>query len=387
MRPGAWGKITTKQTGKGKFTASTYIRDDDGRRRQVERSGISIEDAERNLKDHLRERRTPVSDADVNDRTSLDELFDIWIATKTRIAQQSVDLYRQVWTLHGRKQIGALRIREFPTSRADRHIERLSAVKGSTAETMHTVLSGMLALAAKHDVIQTNPMREVSRNPNAKKRKPTRAITSAEFQRARAAVIAYNGKTGRRYGPRPGRLLLALLDVLVSTGARPSEVLALRWADVDLLADPPTARISGKLVDHGRIKGKPVHRQEFRKGDAPPHTVKLPRLAVDALAGLFGEPAAAADPMSPVFANRDGGWMSLANMRRSLRAALPEDLAWIQFRSFRPTVATVVRDKLGPAEAQAQLSHAKLSTTETHYFERQTEGPDVRSALDGFAGM
>lgn len=53
MRPGAWGKITTKQTGKGKFTASTYIRDDDGRRRQVERSGISIEDAERNLKAHL----------------------------------------------------------------------------------------------------------------------------------------------------------------------------------------------------------------------------------------------------------------------------------------------------------------------------------------------
>jgi integrase len=73
-------------------------------------------------------------------------------------------------------------------------------------------------------------------------------------------------------------------------------------------------------------------------------------------------------------------------MRRALRAALPYDLAWVTPHSFRRTVATVVRDVHGPAFAQQQLSHAKLATTEAHYLQRQTRGPDVRVALDKFAG-
>ena len=48
-------------------------------------------------------------------------------------------------------------------------------------------------------------------------------------------------------------------------------------------------------------------------------------------------------------------------------------------------MATVVRDAHGPAAAQQQLSHAKLATTEAHYLQRQTSGPDVRATLDRFA--
>jgi len=88
----------------------------------------------------------------------------------------------------------------------------------------------------------------------------------------------------------------------------------------------------------------------------------------------------------PVFANRTGAWMSLTNMRRSLRAALPADLSWMTPQSLRRTVATVVRDARGPAQAQQQLSHAKLTTTEAYYLQRQTRGPDVRAVLDKYAG-
>jgi hypothetical protein len=35
---------------------------------------------------------------------------------------------------------------------------------------------------------------------------------------------------------------------------------------------------------------------------------------------------------------------------------------------------------------QQQLSHAKLATTEAHYLQRQTRGPDVRAVLDKYAG-
>jgi len=157
----------------------------------------------------------------------------------------------------------------------------------------------------------------------------------------------------------------------------------LRWSDVDLLADPPVVTFSGTLVDHQRVEGKPLHRQDKRKAGAPPHTVTLPKFGVEAFTALLGETGLD----GPVFASRTGGWMSLANMRRALRTALPEDLRWVTPHSFRRTVATVVRDDHGPALAQQQLSHAKLATTEAHYLQRQTHGPDVRVTLDKFAGQ
>lgn len=53
--------------------------------------------------------------------------------------------------------------------------------------------------------------------------------------------------------------------------------------------------------------------------------------------------------------------------------------------SFRRTVATVVRDGLGVEAAQRQLSHTQFATTEGHYVQRVTAGPDTRAVLDDWA--
>jgi integrase len=145
----------------------------------------------------------------------------------------------------------------------------------------------------------------------------------------------------------------------------------------------------GTLIDHGKVEDEPLHWQDERKGGAPDHTVVLPAVAVEALTVLLGEAGVDVEALAtladkPVFANRDGGWMSLANLRRALRAALPEDLKWVTPYSLRRTVATVVRDGLGVEQAQAQLSHAQLATTEQHYVQRRTQGPDVRAVLDRY---
>jgi len=393
MKPGMWGKITTKQTGKDKFTSSTYVRDSDGRRRQVERSGTSVEDAERNLKEHLQERRAPITDSAVNDRTTLDQLFTVWIGTKD-IAPQSIKNYKDTWKVHGKKQIGALRILEFPTSRAEQHIQRVAAKAPSSARQLRIVLLGMFKLAVRYDVLDYNPIREASR-PTSKK-KPVQVLSSEDFTRVRDAVKTYcAGRVGVG-GPKPGRLLPAFVDVLISTGLRPNEVLGLRWHEVDLLATPPTVTVTGKLVPSGKVEGMPLHRQEYRKAGAPDHTVILPRLAVEALATLFGESfpdgmdqaddtEQPVDTERPVFANRNGEWMDLHNLRRAFRAAMPEDLKWVVPYTTRRTVATLLRNELGAVQAQAQLSHAQLSTTE-RYMQRQTHGPDAREALDRYAG-
>lgn len=115
-------------------------------------------------------------------------------------------------------------------------------------------------------------------------RKPARALTSMEFEQVRQAVKAFCERKGP--GPRRGLMLPAFLELLASTGARPGEVLAIQWADINLLADPATVTVNGTVVDAGRVAGKALHRQEERKGRAPAHTVTLPKLGVRALAEL-----------------------------------------------------------------------------------------------------
>ncbi|OMC02100.1 tyrosine-type recombinase/integrase [Mycolicibacterium fortuitum] len=380
MQPGEHGRISERSSG-GKFFASTYVRDSDGKRRRVERSSDkSAEDARRSLQRHLTKRRAPLAGQLVTSKTTLAELFELWIEAKAAadgVSAQTVSQYRDVWKVHGAGQLGELRVTELPTSRAHAHLQSMGPT--TQAKRLRMILSGMFSMAARFDVLTVNPILEAK--PAATARKPARAATAAEFDQIRAAVRAYTERQGP--GPRPGRLLPAFVDLLVATGARPNEVLALQWADVDLLGDPPTVTITGTLIDHGRVEGKPLHRQEKRKGAAPEHTVALPRFGVEALTALVGE----SGMEGPVFTNRTGGWMSLTNMRRALRAALPESLEWVTPHSFRRTVATVVRDAHGPALAQQQLSHSKLATTEAHYLQRQTHGPDVRETLDKFAGQ
>lgn len=384
MTPGEHGKIAERSKG-GKHYATTYVRDVDGKRRRVERSSQkSVEDARRMLQRHLKDRRAPIALQEITDKTTLSELFEVWVLAKANeggVSPQTVDQYRQVWAKHGATQLGALRIREVDAPRAQRHLQNMGAT--TQAKRMRMILVGMFSTAVRFGVVTVNPIREAQPS-KAVPRTVTREIQQDDLDRVRAAVRAYADRSGP--GPQPGRLLPAFVDLLIATGGRPNEILALRWSDCDLGADPPTVTIRGTLIDHGRISGQPLHRQDKRKGDAPEHTVLLPRIGVEALEGLKSDPGATND--APVFANRDGGWVSLANMRRSLRAALPEDLrATITPHTFRRAVATVVRNRMGAEMAQQQLSHAKLATTEKHYLQRHTHGPDVRQVLDEYASV
>lgn len=380
MSPGEHGKITVREKN-GIFYATTYVRLHSGKRREREaRSMKSAEDARRTLKRRIAAELIAGEPTGViNHRTTLSELFDAWMpvkVTEDRIGERTATLYRDTWRLHGDQQLGALRISELSTSRADSYLKALSP---APATYMRIILSGMYSLAVRFDVMSHNPIRETR---TAKyDRKPARALTAMEFEQVRQAVKAFCGHRGP--GPRRGRMLPAFIELLAATGARPGEVLAIRWADVDLLGSPPTVTVNGTVVDAGRVAGKPLHRQDGRKGGAPPHTVSLPAFGVQVLADLY----AATGPEGPVLTNRDGGLVALTNIRSSLREALAdhEHLQWVTPHSFRRTVATVVRDGLGVEAAQRQLSHAQLATTEGHYVQRVTAGPDIRAVLESWA--
>ena len=107
----------------------------------------------------------------------------------------------------------------------------------------------------------------------------------------------------------------------------------------------------------------------------------LPRFGVEALTALVAE----SGMDGPVFANREGGWTSLTNMRRSLRAALPADLSWMTPHSLRRTVATAMPPGAS-AGAGAALPTQSWRPLQAHYLQRQTRGQYVPAVLDKYAG-
>lgn len=379
LAPGEHGKITTSRRG-GSWTASTYVRLHTGRLREREASGRSAEDARRALQRRVKaELESTEPGGVITSRTTLNELFETWITakiTEDRLKDQSATNYRRVWAGHGQKQIGPLLIGELSTSRADAH---LKSVPPGQAASLRTVMSGMFSLAVRFDALANNPIRET--RLAAVEKKPARSMTPADLDKVRAAVREFcSPPDGRPRAP----MLPAFVELLAATGDRCAEVLAFQWTDIDLLGKPPTASVTGQLLDHGRIPGKPLHRVDYRKHDAPPHTVLLPDFGVEVLTELFGRTASAD---GPVLTNSSGDWVSASHITKQLRDALKgTDVAWVTPHSFRRSVATVVRDELGIEAAQGQLSHSQLATTEQHYAQRRTTGPDARAALDKWGG-
>jgi hypothetical protein len=71
-------------------------------------------------------RRTPPSGQLVTGRTTLAELFEMWLQAKELedgIKPQTADAYRAVWRAHGAGELGALRVTELQTGRANKHLK------------------------------------------------------------------------------------------------------------------------------------------------------------------------------------------------------------------------------------------------------------------------
>ena len=75
----------------------------------------------------------------------------------------------------------------------------------------------------------------------SKPKKPVEALTVDEVVAFRDGLRKWQDSTGYR-GPRRGTELLDVVDVMLGTGLRISEVLALRWEDVDL-GERPTLTV------------------------------------------------------------------------------------------------------------------------------------------------
>ncbi|GED96438.1 tyrosine-type recombinase/integrase [Gordonia crocea] len=367
---GTWGKITRTQVSDGRWRARARYRDYDGHTRVVERYGASGAKAERTLIEALKTRsKVRAADADITRDTRLADLAQAWLQVREKdgLAQATLDLYAQTVNVHITPGIGQVMVGEATVGVCERFV---STKTGTVAKRCRMVLTGMMQLAAQHDAVDRNPVRETTAVNLGKKTPKALDTATLAVYRHRVAAWCAAGSGGR---PRDTDLP-DLVEVLIGTGARINEVLPIEWADLHWGGDgddPAT------LV---------LHRSKSPEDE---FVVVLPDFAVKALRRQRKRK----HPGALVFPSHSLTVRASRNVNRQLREArnftgdgtkANPDLSWVTPHTLRRTVATVVAEALGDEAAAGQLGHSSPTVTRKHYIDRRWAS-DVTGVLDGLA--
>jgi integrase len=180
--------------------------------------------------------------------------------------------------------------------------------------------------------------------------------------------------------------------MLVATGMRIGELLALRWSDIEL--SPPPARrddkgwfpwlmVNGQITSKGQASGL---RQDRCRDPAHP----LPDWAAALLRRR--KVAQTTNDLNAVFSTRNGTWHYPTNIQGRLRhIRLLDDhadltvLQGVTPHSFRRTVAAEIDEVYDAEAAKNQLGHTSKRVTERHYINRKLVVPDYRAATERLA--
>lgn len=365
LRIGQHGKISRQYIGGGVWVARCRYRDTDGVTRIVERRGPADDYdkygklAEDLLVESLSLRQPPSGPDALNQDTLV-------MALVSRHIDHLEEDGRSISTLSTyrfaanklRKFLAGVRVREAHAARIDAALRSMRTAHGvEMAKQSKTILRGGLQLAVMANTIPTNPVRDVQ---------PLRAQT-----RPKGAVALSAGQLRNLLAEIRASDFCALRDladpitVLIATGLRRSELLALRWSDFD--ANAGTLTVTGRLV---RATGYGLQRVEQTKTVAGMRTLSLPSFAVNTLNTRCGREYVGEQVM--IFPSMAGTWRDPNNFAKQWRR-VRKDLGApeITSHSFRKTVATLIDDSGLSARIGAdQLGHAKVSMTQDRYMTR-----------------
>lgn len=355
---GTHGAVWTRRTGKT-FTAFCYYRDMDGATRRVKASGASAQKARNALEARLENRS--VGRQGITRDMTVAELAAAWQET-LEVSQKTKDKYAQAVRHDIIPGLGQVRVHEVTVGRVDAFLQSKKD-RPSVAVVCRLVLSMMFALAARHDAVVTNPVRETS---VVVPKRAVKAMSLEDAERLRAHIAEWSKQSPKR------AYFADMTDLFIATGLRPGEMLGLLWSDLDF--KDRTLTVTGTLK-RDSVNG--LHRQDFPKSEAGERTIVVPDFVWPMLARRKLESTA---PM--VFPNRFGRWLEASNVTQLWREACGEEFAGVKQRDFRTAVATLIARELGSEAAAGQLGHSSDTITKKHYIEPQRKTQDNTSVLD-----
>lgn len=256
--------------------------------------------------------------------TTVAELADAWLAqleAEGRLEKTTINEYARVLRRRVVPALGHLRLDELATSRIDALLVELAVPSQNLQRKTKVVTGAMLDVAVRSGAVSANPVRGSMSVPRP--RVEQRELTAANLEVVRAAVDTW--MTKERPGPKSSGDIADIIDLILATGARIGEVLALRWSDVDLEAR--------NLAINATIKTE-TGKGTYRKPLANPRIVALPGSAVSVLRGRHGKRQ---DTESDaVFPTRNGTWLQVNNVERRWRQIRKEaGLEWVTPNAFR----------------------------------------------------
>lgn len=358
---GELGSINHTKLEAGGWLAYAYYRDAYGKRRKLSATGPTKPKATSALKAKAPD-LTPTGS--IGNRTLVGELAQRWAASYKSKHAGTVERYRQTVERVIAPDLAHLTVAEFTTSRAQEYIDRITRERGpARARQVRSILTLIMDMAVADNALPWNPMKNTK--PPAVEATRFTALTAKDISDIRGHIIEW-GQQHNGNGPkRRWQLLLDFTDLMAATGARPSEVRALRWKDIDLQEGVIT--FAGTMI---RTNGSET-RQPFLKGKDPVRVLKLHPFALDVLLMRFMREGGGPD--APVFPSEAGGWLpasSLGRLWRAARAPLGESgtsFESVELRDYRRAVGTALAESAGLTVAARGLGHRQQATTERHY--------------------
>ncbi|HET7408084.1 MAG TPA: tyrosine-type recombinase/integrase [Mycobacteriales bacterium] len=311
----------------------------------------------------------PVADSSM----SLGAWLDLWLATAVAASDRKAstkDLYAKMVRVHLKPTIGAVPLAKLRPTDVEAMLLglRQAGKSGATRRTVYNVLRAALEVAVRDGLLRTNPATRIARP--AAHTPEARTLTAEQVGR----IIQASGR--ERLG--------ALVVVLVFTGMRIGEALALRWDDVDL--DAGTLRVTGTLY---RIKGELVRTPP--KSARSRRTLPLVPPVVDALRAhrttQLGERLGAGRAWRDegyVFATEIGTPLDHSNVLRWYRRLATTVDVPGGFHVLRHSAATALMTSGAPVRVVADiLGHSSTRLT-TDTYQHVTEAL-ARDALNRLA--
>jgi integrase len=189
----------------------------------------------------------------------------------------------------------AVRIAEATPARIDAVLRTMTNAHGpGTARRAKTIRSDALQLAVMANVLAANPVRDVA---VIRSRRPPKGAPVLTVEELRPLLTSLRASNYCREHD-----LVDPFTLLIATGLRRGELLALRWSDYDEAAG--TLSVCGRGV---RVTGKGLVRDDETKTAAGRRTIALPRFAIETLAARRELPHFGDHP-TIVFALTAGRW-------------------------------------------------------------------------------
>lgn len=381
MKPGSWSlNIVPKQQPNGSFMVRVTYRRHDGETRRQKFYGKTAAACRNAANDALPDLVGDTHSSDVTPDMAYNALAELWIEELHRMGLAASTVHEEERLIRQliMPRMKSLTVREASPSR---HLKLYNDVRRSTpaqADNMLVPLRKIGRHMVMLDLKAQNPAADIKAG-----KKPMREIIAPdimELDQLRAHVQAFNARPGRP-GPKPSNLLEHVIETILGTSGRISEVLGLRWQDVDLQSTPPTVTFDGTVAEG---KGQTKAWRPFGKTEAFRRKVTIPDFLVEILTQRLAD----SDGNTFVFHTRTGAPNGPQDVHRSLRAV--REWAGISEtiipHSLRKSVATIISNGDGGLDAaKSQLGHRYGTPTETTYAKRALRAPDVRSDLNKLA--